>query len=108
MVQCWVARFESGNTSCEDISRARRPLTDLAAPFGLFLQNYPFASVRMLSQQFRVCATTVKEILVRDLGLKKFARRWVSHTLSDNGGKVQKHSIGKASYAVLIHPIRLI
>jgi hypothetical protein len=82
-VQYWVARFESGDTICADISRPGTPLTDLAEPFRLFLQDYPFASARMLSRHFSVYATTVKEILTRDLGLKKITRRWVLHTLSD-------------------------
>jgi hypothetical protein len=73
-IQYWVARFESGDTSCEDILRPGRPFTDLAEPFGLFLQDYPFASARMLSRHFCVCATTEKEILAPDLGLKKIIR----------------------------------
>jgi hypothetical protein len=47
-VHDWVARFQSGDTSCENSSRPGRPLTDLAEPFRLFLQNYPFASARVL------------------------------------------------------------
>jgi hypothetical protein len=82
-VQYWVARFQSGDTSCEDISRPGRPLTDLAEPFGLFLQNYPFDSARLLSRHFNVCATTAKDAHVRDLGLKKFTRRWVTRRPSD-------------------------
>jgi hypothetical protein len=54
----------------------------LAEPFRLFLQDYPFASARMLSRHFGVCATIVKDILARDLGLKEFTRRWVRDTLS--------------------------
>jgi hypothetical protein len=82
-VQYWVALFPSGDTSCESISRPGRPLADLTEPFRLFLQNYPFASARMLSQHFNICATTAKEILVRDRCLTQFTRRWVSHMLSD-------------------------
>jgi hypothetical protein len=37
----------------------------------------------MLSPQFSVIAATVKEILVRDLSLQKFTRRWLPHGLSD-------------------------
>jgi hypothetical protein len=37
----------------------------------------------MLSWHFSVSATTVEEILARDLGLRKFTRRLVSQTLSD-------------------------
>jgi hypothetical protein len=36
----------------------------------------------MMSRQFSAHPTTIKEILRRDLGLKKFARRWVSHQLN--------------------------
>jgi hypothetical protein len=81
--QYWVARFESGDTSCEDLSQPGRPLTTLAEPFRLLLQNHPFASARMLSRHLNVCATTVKEIFDHDLGFKKSTRRWVPHTLSD-------------------------
>jgi hypothetical protein len=82
-VQYWVARFQSGDTSCEDISGPGRPLADLAEAFRLFLLNYPFASAHMLSGCSSVRATTAKEFLVPDLDLKKFTRRWVLHTLSD-------------------------
>jgi hypothetical protein len=60
-VQYWVARFESGETNCED----------LADPFRLFLKDYLFASARMLSRYFNVCAITMKEVLARDLGVQK-------------------------------------
>jgi hypothetical protein len=73
-VQYCVARFQSGDTSYEDISRPGKPLIDLAEPFRLFLQNYLFASVHVLSRHFNVCVITAKEILVRDLGLKNFTR----------------------------------
>jgi hypothetical protein len=57
-VQYWVARFQSGDTSCEDISRPGRPLIDLAEPFRLSLENCPFASPRMLSRHFSIGAVT--------------------------------------------------
>jgi hypothetical protein len=82
-VQYWVGRFASGDTSCEDISRPGRLLTDLAEPLRLFLEDYPFASARMVSRHFNVSARTVKEILACNLDLRKFTRRWVPHTLSD-------------------------
>jgi hypothetical protein len=81
-VQYWVARFESGDRSCECTLRADRPLTNLAEPFRLARQDYPFASARVLSRHFGVCATTVKDLLARNLGLKLFIRRWVPHTPS--------------------------
>jgi hypothetical protein len=54
----------------------------LAELFRLFLQDYPFASARILSGYFGVCATTVKDILARDLRLKQLTRRWAPRTLS--------------------------
>jgi hypothetical protein len=75
LVQDWVAHFESGDISCEDISRGGRPLADLEELFCMFLQDYLFVSARMLSRHFGVWVTTVKDILARDLGLKKFTRR---------------------------------
>jgi hypothetical protein len=78
----------------------------LAKPFRLFLQNYPFASARMLSRHFSVCATTAKEILVHDLGLTKFTRRWIPHTLtfkSHDDGKVQE-KIDWKGFARCPHP----
>jgi hypothetical protein len=80
-VQYWVACFESGDISCEDISRAGRRLTDLAELFRLFLQDYPFVSSRMLSRHFGVCVTTVKDYLARDL-FEKMHSTMVPHTLS--------------------------
>jgi hypothetical protein len=73
-IQYWVAHIESGDISCEDISRAGRSLIDLAELFRLFIQDYPFATARMLSRHFGVCATTVKDILASHLGLKKLTR----------------------------------
>jgi hypothetical protein len=83
-VQYWIARFASGDTSCEDVSRPGQPLTDLAEPLGLFLGDDPFVSARMVSWHFSVSAITVKGILARDLGLRKFTPRWVPSTLSDD------------------------
>jgi hypothetical protein len=68
--QYWVSRFQSGDTSCDDISRPGTPFTDLAEPFRLFRQNYSFVSVRLFSRHFSACVTTANEILVRDRDLK--------------------------------------
>jgi hypothetical protein len=74
-VENWVRRFLSGDTSCADLPRAGRPPTDLSEPLRKFLNDFPFATARMMSRQFSAHPTTIKEILRRDLGLKKFARR---------------------------------
>jgi hypothetical protein len=48
-----------------------------------FLDPHPFSSPRVTSRHFRISPPTVKEILRRDLGLKKFNRRWIPHLLSN-------------------------
>jgi hypothetical protein len=48
-----------------------------------FLQNYPFASARTIAKHFLTTASIVKEILQRELRMRKFSRRWVPHSLSD-------------------------
>jgi hypothetical protein len=70
-VENWVRRFVSGDTSCVDLPRAGRPPTDVSEPLRKFLNDFPFA------RQFSAHPTTIKQIPRRDLGLKKFARRWV-------------------------------
>jgi hypothetical protein len=49
---------------------------------GKFHNDFPFATERMMSRQFSTHPITIKEILRRDLGLGKFARRWVTHQLN--------------------------
>jgi hypothetical protein len=83
-VENWVRCFVSGDRSCADLSRDGRPRTDLSEPLRKFLNDFPFATARMRSRQFSAHPTTIKEILRRDLGLKKFARRWFSHQLNSS------------------------
>jgi hypothetical protein len=54
----------------------------LAALLEAFLQKYPFASAGMITKHFLVNPHTVKEILQRELGMRKFSRRWVPHSLT--------------------------
>jgi hypothetical protein len=76
-VEKWVRRFVSGDRSCADLPGAERPWTDLSEPLIKFPNDFPFATARMVSRQFSAHPTTIKQIPRRDLGLKKFARRWV-------------------------------
>jgi hypothetical protein len=52
--------------------------TQLAA----FLQKYSFANARVLAQHIMTSVPTIKEILQKELGLKKLSRRWVPHSLT--------------------------
>jgi hypothetical protein len=75
-VENWVQRFFSGDRSCADLPRVGTPRTDLSDPLRKFLNDFPFATARMMSRQFSSHLTTITEILRRHLGLKKLARRW--------------------------------
>jgi histone-lysine N-methyltransferase SETMAR len=82
-VKRWIRKFKNGDFSCDDDSRPGRPLATLGPALQKFLDRYPFASAKVISRHFRLSPPTVKEILMRELGLRKFSRRWVPHLLSD-------------------------
>jgi histone-lysine N-methyltransferase SETMAR len=81
-VKRWLRRFRAGDTSCEDQPRSGRPLAILGDVLGKFLSKHPFASAKIMAAHFNLTPTTVKEILIRELGFRKFTRRWVPHLLS--------------------------
>jgi transposase len=71
----WIRQFKNGDSSCDDDSRPGRPVTILGPVRQKFLDRYPFSSAKVISRHFRLSLPTVKEILRRELGLKKFSRR---------------------------------
>jgi hypothetical protein len=46
------------------------------------MRKYPFASARVIAQRFLRTVPTIKDILQRELGMRKFSPRWVLHFLS--------------------------
>jgi hypothetical protein len=46
------------------------------------MQKYPFASARVIAKHFLTTVPTIKGILQRELGIRKFLQRWVPHFLS--------------------------
>jgi hypothetical protein len=79
----WRARFKAGDLSCEDQFRTDRPPHVLGKALSDFLEEFPFVTAEIIAQHFNQSKTTIKEILQRELGLQRFSRRWVSHSLSD-------------------------
>jgi hypothetical protein len=69
--------------SCENAERPGRPMLMMGDSFRTFLEKHPFASAQIMSEHFDVSRATVKEILSRELGLRKYTRRWVPHLLDD-------------------------
>jgi hypothetical protein len=54
-----------------------------------FLEKFPFASARMVTMNFKVSHSTVKDIFSRELGLRTFSRRWVPDQLFDPQKKLR-------------------
>jgi hypothetical protein len=46
------------------------------------LSDEPFLSVRLLAVQLSSTHQTIKRVLVSDLGMRKFVKRWIPHDLS--------------------------
>jgi hypothetical protein len=49
-----------------------------------FLKKFPFASARVMAAHFSVDWATMKIILDRELGLRKFTRGWLPDIRSPN------------------------
>jgi hypothetical protein len=62
-----------------------------------FMQKYPFASARVIARHFLTTVLTIKDILQRELGTRKFSRRWVAHL----PGPARKVARVKASETIL-------
>jgi transposase len=86
-VKRWIRKFKNRDLSSHDDSRPGRHMSILGLVLQKFLDRYPFSSTRVISRHFRISPSTVKEIVRRELGLKKFIRRWVPHLLSDDQKK---------------------
>jgi hypothetical protein len=81
-IKIWLQKFRNGDLSCKDSPRSERPLLTLGPQLEAFLQKDPFASTRVIAQHFLTTVPTIKDILQRDLGMRKCSRRWVLHFLS--------------------------
>jgi histone-lysine N-methyltransferase SETMAR len=81
-IKVWLPRFKNGDIECKNLPRAGRAPLTLGLQLQAFLQKSPFASPHVIAKHFLLNAHTVKEILERELGMKKLSRRWVPHSLS--------------------------
>jgi hypothetical protein len=64
------------------------------------MQKYPFASARVIAHHFLTTVPTIRDILERELGMRKFSRRWVPHFLSP-AQKVARVEVSKTILRVL-------
>jgi hypothetical protein len=95
-----LQRFRTGDLSCGDLPRAERPPLTLGLQVEPFLQKYLFASARIIAKHFLTTASIVKEILQRELRMRKFSRRWAPHSSSD-AQKVARVEATKETLSIL-------
>jgi hypothetical protein len=63
--------------------RSEKPPIELSGAIVILLSDEPFPSVRVPAVRLSLTHQTIKRILVNDLGMRKFVRRWIPHDLSD-------------------------
>jgi hypothetical protein len=96
-IKIWLQKSGNGVLSYKDSPRSGRPLLTLGPQLEAFIQKDIFASARVIAQHFLTTVPTIKDILQRELGMRKFLRRWVPHFLSPT----QKAARIKASKTIL-------
>jgi hypothetical protein len=74
MVERWCRRFKQANFSLDEESRPGRPLSDIDAAVSQFLKKEPFLSAHTFAKRLAIRPYTIKEILTRDLGMRKLMR----------------------------------
>jgi hypothetical protein len=78
-IKIWLQKFRNGDSSSKDSPRSGRPLLTLGPQLEAFMQKHPFTSARAIAHHFLTTVPTTKDILQRELGVRKFSRRWVRH-----------------------------
>jgi transposase len=81
-IKIWLQKFRNGDFSCKDSPRSGRPFLTLGPQLEACMQKYPVASARVIAQHFHTTVPTTKDILQRELGMRKFSRCWLPHFLS--------------------------
>jgi hypothetical protein len=74
-VKRWCQRLKQRDFSLDDELRAGRPISDLKDVISPFLSDQPYLSARLLANRLASNVHTIKTILIRDLGMKKFTQR---------------------------------
>jgi hypothetical protein len=61
-----------------------RPLIELSGAIMSLLSDEPFLSARVLTVRLSSTHQTIRRVLVSDLEMRKFVRRWIPHELSES------------------------
>jgi hypothetical protein len=67
----------------DDRVRPGRPPIELSGAIMSSLSDEPFLSARVLKVRLSPTHQKIKRVLVSDLGMRKFVRRWMPHDLSE-------------------------
>jgi hypothetical protein len=67
----------------DDRMRPGRPPIELSGAIMSLPSDEPFLSARVLTVRLLSTHQTIKRVLVSDLGMRKFGRRWIPHDLSE-------------------------
>jgi hypothetical protein len=80
----WCRKFKAGDFSTDDRERSGRPPIELSGAIMSLLSGEPLFSARILAVRLSSTHQTIERVLVSDLGMRKFVRRWISHDLSES------------------------
>jgi hypothetical protein len=76
-------KFKAGDFSMDDWVRSGTPPIELSGAIMGLLSDEPCLSARVLAVRLSSTHQTIKRVLVSDLGMRKFVRRWIPHDLSE-------------------------
>jgi hypothetical protein len=79
----WCRKFKAGDFSMDDRVRPGRLPIELSGAIMSLLSDEPFLSARVLAVRLSSTHQTIKRVLMSDLGMRKFVRRWIPYDLSE-------------------------
>jgi hypothetical protein len=79
----WWRKFKVSDFSMDDRVRQGRPPIELSGAIRSLLREEPFLSARILAVRLSSTHQTIKRVLVSDLGMRTFVRRYIPHGLSE-------------------------
>jgi hypothetical protein len=79
----WCRKFKAGDSSMDDRMRPGRPPIEFSGAIMSLLSDEPSISARVLAVRLSSTHQIIKGVLVSDLGMRKFVRRWIPHDLSE-------------------------
>jgi hypothetical protein len=79
----WCRKFKASGFSMDDRVRPEKPPIEFSGAIMSLLSDEPFLSARVLAVRLSSTHQTIKRVLMSDLRMRKFVRRWIAHNLSE-------------------------